>query len=281
MLQPTVSVVIPAYNPGAFLREAVDSVIAQEPAPLEILVIDDGSTEPLDVPEHPLVRVIRQPNTGVGAARNRGVAEGRGELVAFLDADDVWYPGKLAAQLPLMGPEVGLCSCDFDLIIEGEPRRPGWGGGAADYQTLLKGNAFNPSGVIVRRSVLLEAGGFDERLPRAEDWDAWLAVARISALAHCPQVRHGYRRHADNISNDYRSMFRCAALVLWRHRRTGGLRSVPRMGQIYGSQAFDRFRVSRRPSDLLWAAALWPSYVLRQVRKQVKARLRPRSTARL
>lgn len=281
MLQSTVSVIIPAYNPGVFLRAAVDSVTAQEPAPLEILVVDDGSTEPLDLPEHPLVRVIRQPNKGLSAARNRGVAEARGDLLAFLDADDVWYPGKLAAQLPLIRPDVGLCSCDFDLIIEGEPLQPGWGGGAADYRELLKGNAINPSGVIARRSVLLEAGGFDERLPRAEDWDAWLAIARISSLAHCPQVLVGYRRHGNNMSNDYRGMFRCAALVLWRHRRAGGLRSLPRMGEIYGTQAFDRFRLSRRPSDLVWATALCPVYVLRQARRQVRTRLRPRSTPRL
>ncbi|MEV1128794.1 glycosyltransferase family A protein [Agromyces sp. NPDC049794] len=261
---PTVSVVIPAHNPGVLLTEAVESAITQVPAPMEVLVVDDGSTDPLRVPDHPLVRVIRQPKAGPSAARNRGVLEARGELIAFLDADDVWYAGKLAAQLPLMRAGVGLCSCDFDLIY-GNEHRPGWGGGARDYRALLAGNGIGASSVIVRRSILVDVGGFDERLSHAEDWAAWLEIARRSSLAHCPEVLIGYRRHEDNSSDDYRSMFRGAARVLWRHRRSGGLRHLRRAGQIYGSLAFDAFRASRKPSHLAWATVLWPDYVARQV----------------
>lgn len=80
----SVSVVIPAYNPGLFLAEAVESAVTQIPAPLEVLVVDDGSTEPLALPDDPLVRVIRQDNAGASAARNRSIREARGDLVAFL-----------------------------------------------------------------------------------------------------------------------------------------------------------------------------------------------------
>ena len=146
----SVSVVIPADNPGTLLAEAVVSAATQIPSPLEVLVVDDGSTEPLVVPNHPLVRVIRQSNAGVSAARNRGIREAHGDLIAFLDADDVWYQGKLAAQVPLMRPEVGLCSCEFD-VIEPTGKRDGWGGHGVNYRQLLRGNSIHTSGAIARR----------------------------------------------------------------------------------------------------------------------------------
>lgn len=260
---PTVSVVIPAYNPGAYLVEAVRSAVDQDPAPLEVLVVDDGSTEPLALPEHPLVRVIRQPQGGVSAARNRGIREARGDLIAFLDADDIWYPGKLATQLSLIRPDVGLCSCDFEAITPAG-LRPGWGGHGGDYRRLLRGNSIHTSGVLVRRDLLLRVGCFDERLTHSEEWGTWLDVAKLSALEHAGQVLLGYRLHEGNASRDYRRMWWGAMRVLWRHRGPGALAGVRRIGQIYGAQAFDAFRETNRPGHLLWAVALWPGYVLRQ-----------------
>ncbi len=263
----SVSVVIPAYNPGRFLREAVESAVSQQPPPLEVLVIDDGSTEPLSVPEHALVRVFRQPKSGVSAARNRGIREARGDLIAFLDADDLWYPGKLEAQLPLMRPEVGLCSCDFE-ALSGEGTRPGWGGHGGDYRQLLRGNSLHTSGVLVRRDLLLQVGCFDERLTHSEEWGTWLDIARLSALEHVNRVLLGYRLHEGNASRDYRRMWWGAIRVLWRHRGRDAIPGVQRVGQIYGAQAFDAFRLTGRPDHLLWATALWPSYVMRQVSRR-------------
>ena len=267
----SVSVVIPAYNPGPFLAEAVESAATQIPSPLEVLVVDDGSTESLIVLDHPLVRVIRQDNAGASAARNRGIREARGDLVAFLDADDVWYPGKLAAQTGLMRPEVGLCSCDFD-VIEPSGKRDGWGGHGGNYRQLLRGNSIHTSGVIARRSLLLEVGCFDEDLTHSEEWGTWLDIARRSELEHASGVFVGYRAHDDNASKNYRRMWRGAMKVLWRHRGIEALPGVRRVGQIYGSQAFDAFRATRKPSHLLWALALWPSHVLRGVWRHVRPR---------
>lgn len=269
----SVSVVIPAYNPGSFLVEAIESAVTQIPTPLEVLVVDDGSTEPLTVQDHPLVRVIRQDNAGASAARNRGIREARGNLVAFLDADDVWYPGKLAAQVALMRPEVGLCSCDFD-VIEPAGKRDGWGGHGGNYGQLLRGNSIHTSGAMARRSLLLDVGCFDEALTHSEEWGTWLDIARRSDLEHAAGVFVGYRLHQHNASKDYRRMWRGAMKVLWRHRGVDALPGIRRVGQIYGSQAFDVYRVTREPSHLIWAFALWPDYVLREVWRQITARAR-------
>lgn len=266
---PTVTVVIPAYNPGRHLIEAIESALDQEPAPLEVIVIDDGSAVPIAVGEPGSVRVIRQPNAGPSAARNRGIREARGELIAFLDADDVWYPGKLAAQLAQFRPGVGLCSCDFDIIDVGG-NRPGWGGHGGDYRQLLKGNSLGTSTVIARRSLLLEVGLFDEAVRHSEEWGTWLDIAHRSELEHVGEVLVGYRLHHANASKDYRRMWMGAVRVLWRHRGPGAAEGLRRVGEIYGAQAFDAFRDSRRISHLLWAIALWPGYVLRQLGRRTR-----------
>src|SRR5271156_2034659 len=102
MSRPAVSVIIPTYNYGRFVTEAVDSVLAQSYTDHEVIVVDDGSVD--DTPERmqpyaERVRYLRQPNQGPSAARNNGIEAARGEYVAFLDADDLWHPRKLEAQL--------------------------------------------------------------------------------------------------------------------------------------------------------------------------------------
>ena len=260
--------VIPAYNPGRHLVEAIESALLQEPAPLEVIVVDDGSTVPVAVTDQSGVRVVRQPNAGPSAARNRGIREAKGELIAFLDADDVWYQGKLAAQLERFRPGVGLCSCGFE-VIDSDGTRPGWGGHGGGYRRLLRGNSICTSTVVARRAVLVEVGGFDERLRHGEDWAAWLDIARQSELEHVGEAFVGYRMHDSNASADYRQMWRGAVRVLWRHRGSGAAAGLRRVGQIYGSQAFDAYRASRRISHLLWAFALWPGHVVRQLGRRM------------
>ncbi|MEJ1088239.1 glycosyltransferase family A protein [Microbacterium sp. Mu-80] len=266
-----VSVVIPAFNtPAEFLCEAALSAAEQTPPPLEVIVVDDGSTRPLTVPAHPLIRVVRQSNQGPSAARNRGIREARGELVAFLDADDLWHPGKLAAQTAAMrDPDVGLCSCDFDVLDADGTIRDGWGGHGGDYRQLLRGNSVHTSGVMVRRARIVEVGGFDESLTHSEEWGTWLDIARHGRLTHVPRVLVRYRLHEQNASRDYRRMWIGAARVLWRHRAAFPWRGFRRIGQIYGAQAFDAFRASHHPGDLTWAMSLWPGYVIRQAWRRV------------
>lgn len=261
----SVSVVIPAYNPQPeWLAEAISSAVEQVPSPLEVLVVDDGSVVPVAY-DHPLVRVVRQDNAGVSAARNHGIREARGEHIAFLDADDVWLPGKLAAQLGAMTEGVGVCSCDFEALEPDGTTRPGWGGHGGDYRRLLGGNSIHTSCAVVRRDLLLQVGCFDESLTHSEEWGTWLDIACVARLEHVPQVLARYRVHDEGASRNYRAMWAGAARVLWRHRRAVPIRGLRRIGQVYGGQAFDAFRAARRPSDLAWATALSPGLVVRSV----------------
>lgn len=159
-MAPTVSVVIPCYNASGFLRETLDSVLAQTEPALEVLVIDDGSrddsaavAESYGAP----VRVIRQENQGESVARNRGIEEARGEWIAYLDSDDLWEPTKLARQLAAITPET-VCihsnwrtfgavedRCDFSQI---PPERR-----YAVEEMLTFNNPFLPSSMLVRRSL--------------------------------------------------------------------------------------------------------------------------------
>lgn len=114
MKQPLISCIVPVYNGELYLREAIDSILAQTYRPLEIIVVDDGSTDatPDVVAGYgDRLRYIRQPNAGPGAARNHGLNLAQGEFIAFLDADDLWHPDKLARQMTrfLNRPDLDLC----------------------------------------------------------------------------------------------------------------------------------------------------------------------------
>ncbi|CAL1241079.1 glycosyltransferase family 2 protein [Candidatus Methylocalor cossyra] len=216
---PWVSVVIPAYNAAAYIDAALASVFAQQGEfQLEVLVVDDGSSD--DTAEraaaHPGVRCLRQPNRGPSAARNAGIAAARGEFVAFLDSDDLWPEGTLAAQLEVFRrhPEVALVFGDCRQFSAEGPWPKTWFEGAgfdADffghpvyvvdpYRKLLKANFINPSAAVVRRQVLLALGGFDEGLRYVEDLELWLRIAARYPIARSGRLCQWRRRHAGNAS---------------------------------------------------------------------------------
>jgi glycosyltransferase involved in cell wall biosynthesis len=182
-----VSVVIPNYNCSGFLPAALDSVFAQTYPDIEVLVVDDGSTDDsLCVLDRYAgrIRVLRQPNQGVSAARNHGIRESRGELVAFLDADDLWHPEKLAKQVPLFANRsVGLVYCAVEYIDEAGrslgTNHTGRRGRVLRSIALLQGTVVLAGGstAVVRRECFDRAGGFDVELSTAADWDMWRRVA--------------------------------------------------------------------------------------------------------
>jgi len=183
---PRVSVIIPAYNAERYLRETLDSVMAQTWRDFEAVVVDDGSTdgtrEIVRSYGEP-VRLVEQANAGPSAARNRGVREARGELAAFVDADDVWLPEKLALQVPLFDAEgrVGLVYSRAEYMDEaGRPlptqQNPKPEGDV--YLRLLEGNCVPTSSVVVRKACFEAAGGFAQDMVWAEDWHLWLRIAR-------------------------------------------------------------------------------------------------------
>lgn len=198
-----ISVVIPVYNGAKYIAQAVESVWAQDYAPLEVIVVDDGSTDEtaavLDSLEKqgPL-RVIRQSNSGRSAARNRGIRESSGEWIAFLDADDYWLPGKLNAQFSALEKGQGDFAYSGTVVVDDDGRwireRPVTPSSCL-INELIWGNRFATPTVVVRKSLLQVTGAFDETLSVGEDWDLWLRLAAYGCAACVPNplvaVRHG------------------------------------------------------------------------------------------
>jgi glycosyltransferase involved in cell wall biosynthesis len=219
MAEPTVSVVIPTWNRRKPLREAIGSVREQDWSDLEILVVDDGSTDgTADEAYGAGVRVIRQENAGPSVARNRGIEEARGALVALLDSDDRWAKGKLAAQVPLFDdPGVVLSYAREqaeDLTGRELHIRPKRLPSGDVLRPLLRGNFVPTSTVVVRRDAVREAGGFDAGMTHSEDWDLWLRLAARGRFAPAPEILSFYRLHDEQLISDRMKLSRGRLRVL-------------------------------------------------------------------
>ncbi|MBI3795924.1 MAG: glycosyltransferase family 2 protein [Deltaproteobacteria bacterium] len=219
---PNVSVIIPTYNRRDFVREAVASVLAQTYRDFELLVIDDGSDDDTAAVVHEFngVRYVFQPNRGVSAARNRGVALSTGELLAFLDSDDVWQPDKLKYQVAFFTarPEARICQTEELWLRHGvrvNPHNKHRKVGGDIFARSLQLCLVSPSAVMLRRELFAQVGGFDETLPACEDYDLWLRIAAtelIHLIATPLVIKRG--GHADQLSHQFWGMdrFRVAAL---------------------------------------------------------------------
>ena len=184
-MPPEVSVIVPTFNRAAMVVEAVESVLAQRKLDFELIVVDDGSTD--DTEERlktygPRVRYYKQTNTGVSAARNRGLERSRAPIVAFLDSDDLWLPDKLRVQQEYMAkhPEVLICQTEEIWWRNGRRVNP------KKHHQKPSGNIFrrsldfclvSPSATMARCELFGSVGYFDEELRAAEDYDLWLRVA--------------------------------------------------------------------------------------------------------
>jgi len=181
-----ISVIIPAYNRREFVVEAVASVLSQRdvPEPFEVIVIDDGSTDGTSSALgqfHGSIRYIFQDRKGVSAARNRGILQSKGHLVAFLDSDDLWLPDKLSLQLAWFeqNPEALLCQTEEIWMRNGKrlnPRAYHKKPRGLCFPLLLQRCLVSPSATVVRRAVFDKVGLFDETLPACEDYDLWLRI---------------------------------------------------------------------------------------------------------
>jgi glycosyltransferase involved in cell wall biosynthesis len=208
---PDVSVIIPAYNAARYLSQAIDSVLAQTYQDLEILVIDDGSTDDTPAVMAPYgapVRYVRQANGGVSAARNHGIQLGRGRYVAFLDADDTWQAQKLAVQLLALGQQTRAAVCYSAFTVVDEHLQPltirrSHRRASALEDLLLRGNVVGSiCTVIAERSLFAQVGGFDPQLSQCADWDMWVRLAAQTEFLYVDEPLVTYRQHPTNMSRN-------------------------------------------------------------------------------
>ncbi|MFL6706899.1 MAG: glycosyltransferase family 2 protein [Massilia sp.] len=238
---PRLSVVIPCYNAERYIAATLDSVLAQGDDDLEIIVVDDGSRDgsrALIHQRYPQVRLIEQANAGVAAARNHGIKAARGEWIAFVDADDIWLPGKLAAQFALLAknPDCRMCYTAWHVWPSDAPlptpavlqevernasdtarwqSASGW-----IYPQLLLDCAVWTSTTMAKRSLFDEIGNFDGSLRVGEDYDLWLRASRVTPILQVPRPYALYRIHPDSITKsrptaNYRALVINRAIAQW------------------------------------------------------------------
>jgi len=209
--QVLVSVIIPCYNYGRFVGEAIQSVLGQTYRSLEVIVVDDGSTDNTREAVYSFndtrIKYIYQQNAGVNAGRNTGIKEAKGEFIAFLDADDLWYPEKLEKQLLLFekDPEIGLVYCLFAYFDSESGNIIGF---HKEYKCFrgnvlekLYGKNFIGSPTpVIRREVFEKTGLFETDDQSVDDWTLWTKIAFHYKIDYVPEVLAKYRIHIGAIS---------------------------------------------------------------------------------
>lgn len=234
--RPLVSVVIPNYNYGHHVGAAIESVLGQTYAPIEVIVVDNGSTDlSWDVIRAYAdrgVRAFQFTNDGVVAGvRNYGIAQSSGELTAFLDSDDTWKLHKLERQVPeFADPSVVLVSAsslfigDIDRVRRDAHFRPGQRSREFCYDQLVLDYPISTSSVVVRAGALRSLHGFDEsrHFRFIEDWELWLRLSRMGRVRVLAEPLITYRLDV-NKDRDARDVTRRKLLVLEKHRRLGYL----------------------------------------------------------
>jgi glycosyltransferase involved in cell wall biosynthesis len=280
---PPVSVVIPAYNYGHYIGSSVRSVLAQDYPELEVIVVDDGSTD--DTAQvvaslnDPRVRYVWQQNAGLSAARNTGVAAAKYDLIGFLDADDLWLPRFLRSVVKVFadrGDSFGLVATSTNRMDEHgtplpSPRDPLAAGGELTVKEFCLRNRPYSSSIVVRRSVFDTVGGFDRSLRSSEDRDMWIrATAAGFRFYFIGEPLAVLRRHRVNMSKDAERMKANSRTVLVNAFRRN---AVPRWNlhlwlrvfSIHFFQIalthFDQGLQSRALRYLLSSWLIWPFFV--------------------
>ena len=233
---PAVSVVIPTFNRKRFLVQALESVQGQTFTDFEIIVVDDGSSDGTGerIAGFAGVRVIRQENRGVSSARNAGIASSSGELIAFLDSDDLWKPEKLACQVAFHRehPRARISQTEEVWIRNGRranPKKKHRKHGGWIFRECLPLCIVSPSAVMMNRVLFGEVGLFDESLPACEDYDMWLRVASRYPVHLIPEplvVKRG--GHPDQLSSSVPALDRYRIRALEKALGDGSLKPEDR-----------------------------------------------------
>jgi glycosyltransferase involved in cell wall biosynthesis len=236
---PKISVVIPCFNAEKYIDGTLRSVVSQDWPNLEIIVVDDGSSDrsaDLVAASFPDVRLIRQSNAGVAAARNNGISNATGEWIGFVDADDYWLPGKLRLQYEMLAgnpdarmiysswrewyseeptPSPALVQAIHETPDDVRPELSGW-----IYHRLLLDCEVWTSTVVGERSLFVELGGFDESKSVGEDYDLWLRASRLTPILRLHTPLALYRKHATSVTRrpparNYQRDVMVAAIRRW------------------------------------------------------------------
>ncbi len=293
MSNPIVSVVIPARDCLAYLPGAFASIAAQNVENLEIIVIDDGSTDgtaawlQAQKAHWPMLTVLTGQGDGPNVSRNRGIAAARGELIAFLDADDRWTDGKLAEQIAyhLANPAVVFSFTDYRHVDpNGGDHGPCFGfwphffglasqAGAGWHRldnpaaAILAENVVGTSTVVVRRWALMAVDGFDSTLVSAADWDLWLRLCRIGSVGFSSQIGMAYLMRPGSVSSNTAARLACMQRIIDRHVAEGdpklaaaARRARARIHTGEAEQAMARGRPGKALVQQAVALALAPSH---------------------
>ena len=229
MPQPTVAVVIPAYNAERFIRKALDSVLAQTAPVSEIVVVDDGSKDATcEVVESygDRVRLLRQKNQGPSGARNLGTRSSSSEFIAYLDADDAWHPEKIAKQLAALEREPDAVLCYTGLRYFNEEQCVDFVHAPAPVHELraelrVRNPKIVPSSMLLRRSAFDRTPGFDLALKGSEDWDFAIAMIELGSFVALEEPLTLYCLSPAGLSGDPDYMFRETEKMLARRLLSG------------------------------------------------------------
>ncbi len=237
MIENLVSVIIPVFNRQDYVAETIESVINQTYNNIEIVIINDGSTDNSEeiirsfAAHYPKkINLINQQNQGQVKARNNGLKVARGEFIAFLDSDDVWLPEKIEKQIHLFENEVGLVYSGVQYIdalgkvIGGELCDQSIRGSV--YEKLLVKNRMTGGTVVVKNEALKKVGLFDETLKAAENWDLWIRIAKFYELDFVDETLLKYRKHSDNMSGNNNLMLDATYNILEKHCLNSGVEEV-------------------------------------------------------
>jgi glycosyltransferase involved in cell wall biosynthesis len=263
-----VSVIIPTYNRRDYLKEAVESVLAQSGDTPEVIVVDDGSTDGTAAVLRSFgasLRHVAQPRSGVSSARNKGIRIAAGDWLAFLDSDDLWLPRKLAVQLDYIreNPSIRVCQTEETWIRNGKrinPKKFHKKPAGHCFPLLLDRCLVSPSAVMIHRDVFGEVGYFDESLPACEDYDLWLRIGcryPIGLIEEPLIVKRG--GHPDQLSATVESLDRYRIQAIVKVLRSGSLDdgqmklafdALGRKCRVYGQGCSKRGRLEEAQSIL-------------------------------
>ena len=284
-----ISVVIPCYNQGRFLAEAIDSVLRQTCPPAEVVVVDDGSTDDTAnvAQSYAKVTYLRQPNAGAPSARNHGLRLSQGAFVLFLDADDRLLPEALAQGKTALDdhPDWALVTGHVRLITAdgtAETTPPQAHAAGDQFLALLRSNyIWTPGVVLYRRSVLDAVGGFDPAALASADYELNVRIARQHAIGCHHNVMLEYRHHDHNMSSDVGRMLRSAVAVRLRQRRfvvsnpvahRAWKEGIEVVRADYGERLIDQVkrdlregRVARAATGILYLLRYYPGGLMRML----------------